>query len=151
MQSAQAIPVDSISNATLGRYLKKYRSEWATEILSLVSSEPKPVEDDLSMILGFYDLFVKASNGPQNRTEAVYQKRVFVGAILHLYSPNIFNDRSRYSITKGLIKELSAVLSFKKSYVSEYLVPEAVMGYKTYDEFKADVNTTLQKLNSHGR
>lgn len=117
----------------LGRLMIKKYPEIAAELLSSYNPAA-PFDDNLTNVSHYYSRY---------NTFPDFNKRVFVGVMVAIYSPeSLRNDDNQ---RKGLITTIAQVLNLSHQYIS-LLAKESILYYKIYDDFREKVDIVTEQM-----
>lgn len=136
----------------LGRLLLKQKPEIAKELFH-ACIEPKPIETDLSRIPALFARFcafrgISPSDytGPLYKTSKTTLRRVFIGAILRMYAPEVYNMPENCLVLKrGIVKQLELTLCGKVDAASR-VIRKVIAEERVYEDFRAQVAMTVEQL-----
>lgn len=134
----------------IGRILAREHPEMAKQLLDQVTFPP-PVETDQSKIDHYFSLFCQFRGIDYARfalqlknSEKVYNQRIFLAAMLHLYMPHLFAIHpDDILMPYGLTVSIATAIGQKKSNVSTWCRQVRLME-KVYDEFREDVRAAVE-------
>lgn len=132
----------------LGKLLAKNRPEIAAELLSAHNI----AETDYTKIPAFLHSFcILKGFDPKDSTKvAIDHRREFLCAMLHLYNPQVFSQPiDGITLKVGFVRQVSNVILQHESNTSR-MIREVLMLERVYDDFRNDVDTSLQYLKGKG-
>lgn len=121
----------------IGRVLKKAKPEVYTEIVGMIQPGS---EINVQKIYRFYARFDML----KQEGEKIDRCRVFTAAMIKLYYPYMF-DKLLTGVGHSFIQVIRTCFEMKQPNVSR-LIPEVIVMYKCYSEFKTRVDETLEKI-----
>ena len=126
----------------LARILINKKPAIAEELLNYLPIKKKAVLSDLSLISFYFYRFCSIQGlnpeeniGPVYKWSKIYQRRIFIGAIIILYNPR----------TRLLAKNLSETLQQHKVATCR-MIPEVEQWYKVNDDFRQSVDQMISLL-----
>lgn len=139
----------------LGKLLVMRHPDVAEQLLIQIAPGDPP-ERDLSRIPVLYNSFCMVVNvdplklrGPLRQTTKVDVRRLFISVILHLYSPQVYNQPSDGIIIRhGLVQAVSSLLYVNSAYMSRF-IRQTILMEKVYEEYRAKVTQTREELISN--
>lgn len=104
----------------IGKLLENRHPDIADRLITEISAD-RPKENDLSLISGYFKNFCYYQNlnpddyiGQLKKSDKVEMRRLYVSAMLHLYSPNSFYQPSDFiTVPRGFGKAMSTFETIK--------------------------------------
>lgn len=135
----------------LGKLLVLRQPDLAADLLRQISTDHQ--EKDFSRVPDYYQAFCVIAGvdpyeykGALNCTARVDTRRLFISAMLHLYSPEVYNHPSDcINIRRGFVKAVSEVLDVDADYMSRF-IRQTISMEKHYEWYQEKVNQTRAQL-----
>lgn len=142
--------------ALLGRLLTQKNPELANDYFTTYL-EGSPIETDLSheTLAGYFIAFCHIQDiknpeqyqGAIHKTSMVDVRRTFIGVVLHLYCPQVYNQPIEHlNIQRGMVKNLSFLFKMEPINVSR-MIREVVTMDRVYEGFKEKVTSIVESFN----
>jgi hypothetical protein len=121
----------------IGRVLKKTKPEVYTEIVDMLT----PGEEiDVQKIYRFYAKYDMLDHEGEARERC----RVFIGVMIKLYYPFML-ERVVTAVGHSFSLIIAHCFQMQRSHVSRF-IPEVIVMYKAYDDFREKVDQVLEKI-----
>jgi hypothetical protein len=91
----------------------------------------------------------KQIQGVHIPTRFVYQRTLFIAVSLWLYSPSIYNRKTKYSIENGIRHELEGLLLCNEQWISQQVDKISFDYSSNYMEFKDTINNILNYVKAN--
>jgi hypothetical protein len=148
--------------ALLGKLLFQKKPEIAQELLAFLPTQA-PAETDLSKIPEYFrrfcevkDIDPKDYTGSLYKSKKVYERRIFVAAMVHLYNPEAYLRpidfiRQHRGLTRALCEAFCIKAgSWSTSGNVSNMIREVIIWEKNYDDFAEAVSNIITQITTIG-
>jgi hypothetical protein len=153
--TATAIPWKKLYH-TLGRLVVAKNPSIAEQLIQEYHLTIIPQETDYNNIPRLYERFCfierlcnEEYKGPLYKAEKVDRRRVFIGAMLHLFQPHAYHHpNDSILLKKGFQRKLAKAIGIDETWLHR-LIKEVIFRETELEEFRGQVAMAVKKLSIH--
>lgn len=137
----------------LGKILFQKEPELAQRLLSDYYPQKQPLDTDISRIQHYFSSYCAFQNidpleytGRLYKSKKVEVRRLFIGAMLHIYNPQVYvQPIDQLILFHGFVRRLAGVLCQNEGNVSK-MIREVITWEKNYQDFSGSVEQIVNEL-----